>query len=1141
MWIKSGSLCAGYSLSVGERVCSRREDQIYVIWGEYLNYLQTGAQAIGRTDMFRYVPEFILDRFSAQEFEGTLDAYVLLFDIADFTQIGTTLQKAGNQGAEEMSRFLDVAFGTPIEIVQSFGGFVSLFAGDAVCAIFPNPHAENIVSAVSSISVYFQNNATYHTPFGVFSLKIRQTIGYGTIHWQIYQTELQNEYVFYGDTMTELAVLASCKEDVIFSDSAARNIDIKMFERLNTGYRLISRAINSAANPLEYDFHSDAKSKFINPRFSTVNPQNEIRNAAFCFANLEEIDPPDRAKTISMIQTLADKYGGFVNKYDATDKGLIAIILFGLPKSEGKTLKRICAFSLEAIERIPALALGISCGSVFAGFTGSGETKEFTALGQPLNLAARLMSNTPPGEVWSDTFLWQEMNDYYEFNYVGSLNLKGFVQPVRYFRLRRQTTETASHRETGFVSRSAELAEIRSIINSSNTHAIIYVSGDAGIGKTRLTKEALASYSELTHHMFYVTCDAILTKPLEAIKQIVRSAFYYNPQLPEEAGCAMFRALWISLASIDPEMERMESAIASLLGYGWAQSYWSTLPPQEKPKLLRIAFVRFMQQLAKTKPVLIHLDDGQWLDPDSRSYLQALSEQCMHPIITVSPCRYLENGDKVDLELLGHRRYDLELGPLSYSGSLELIKSILYLEDIPPASMQLIFARSMGNPLFIEQLTSYMMESGCLCENGIITGEIGYLSSFSISDIISSHIDRLPPLVQECMLNASVLGLDFDVIVLEQMLQTDSIHELETGIKSRVWNPAGDHRYVFSHILIKDVIYQRMMSDKMQGLHQSAAEAMECVYCATLDEYAEEIATHYRKANLLSKAAEYYDRAGSYYWETFVLSRSELNYQKAIAYWEETLGKQSTEYAESLFHLGLLYHYMRDFTQVESIYKEVLEINENHHGKDSSLLSPYINNLGRFYKDIGLCSKSEQLLIRSLHIEEKINPNSSNVADRQNNLGHLYMSQKKLDQAQSILTEAKTLVDTYYAPDFWFTAIVYGNLGMVYLGLDKLDDSEPLLIRAYEINMIVNGTEHPNTAGSLSNLASLYTAQGRYQEAEEYLCKALDIWERALGVAHPIVIRNLEQLADLYYKTGDLAKEDQARAKLKSISGETVV
>lgn len=173
--------------------------------------------------MICYIPEFILHNYEAKAISGSLMGYALLIDIADFTSIGTELQKHGKQGAEELSRFLDFVFSEPIAIVSRYGGFVSLFSGDAICAIFPKAKSESIISAVNSIQDYFQDKSTYHSILGDFALKIRQTVCWGEIYWRIYENELQNEYVFFGDTLQEIAVLSAYKEDVIFSWS----LDIK--------------------------------------------------------------------------------------------------------------------------------------------------------------------------------------------------------------------------------------------------------------------------------------------------------------------------------------------------------------------------------------------------------------------------------------------------------------------------------------------------------------------------------------------------------------------------------------------------------------------------------------------------------------------------------------------------------------------------------------------------------------------------------------------------------------------------------------------------------------------------------------------------------------------------------------------------
>jgi predicted ATPase/class 3 adenylate cyclase len=1121
--------------------------------------------------MIRYIPDFVLQNYEARILQGNLNAYVLLFDVADFTTISGDMQKHGKEGAEELSRFLDVVFGAPITSVQNYGGFVSLFAGDAFCAVFPDGKPEGVISAVNSIRAFFKDKTDYTCPLGEFSLKMRQTICCGSVDWQIYENELQNEYVFSGATMQELTELSTAKEDVVFSDDAALNIGLQHFEKLDTGYRLLVGQPNSDlacgetefASPTtfcceSYNYAPATKAKFINPKYSSDSPQNEIRSAAYCFANLERIAMQDREQAISLIQSLADKYGGYVNKYDATDKGLTAIILFGLPRSEDKTLERICNFSLETVESNPDIALGISCGSVFAGYTGSGEVREFTALGAPMNLAARLMSKARPGEVLTDTFLWQEMNAHYDFDYLGSLNLKGIAMPVRYYHLSRQSKDKAWHQESRFVGRDEELAAIRELVDNSianKENTIIYVSGDAGIGKSRLVKEALAVYgvknsdsslpnrnSATQCHKFFITCDAILSKPLDAIKQMIKAFFYYNPQLPEEAGIGMFRALWMSLALGDAEMQRIESIIVSLLGYEWSGSIWSVLPPEEKPNQLKHAFIRFIEQLTQTKPVLIHLDDGQWIDSESKAYLQALSEKEISPVIIVSPCRYLDNGNRADLELFSHKRADIDLNSLSDSGSNEMIKTILRLQQIPQATLSLITERAMGNPLFIEQLTSYLMECGSINDKGIITSGVGYLSSFSISDIISSRIDRLSEKVRECMFNASVLGMEFNIKVLSKMLNNVLTDELEAGVNNRIWKDMDELRYIFTHILIKDIVYQRMINEKLKALHQTAAEAMEVVYTENLNENAEDIARHYEKGGQILKAAVLYHKAGCWLNDNFIFDRAEMNIRKALSIRKTALGEEHPGTLDSLALLASIYHSRGDYKLAEPLLISALKSCDAHVDKEhQELRAPILNNLACLFTDQGNYEQAEKYYLLSLESGEiTLGIENPDIAFPLKNLARLYSFQSKYNQALPLLKRVLEIREKAFGAKHPKTASAHCLLADLHRNMCDFMQAELLFQKALEIFDGIEKDEYTLKSHTLAGMASLYSDQKNFCQAESLLLEAVDIEEKAYGVDHPHTAYMLHNLADFYKTQGKYIEAEQLYLKILEIKEHTV-
>lgn len=1139
--------------------------------------------------MLRYIPPFILDRYAAHSYHDVLSAYVLLIDIADFTAIGTSLQKAGKQGAEELSRFLDFVFGVPIGIVNKYGGFVSVFAGDAFCAVFPENKADNIISVVNSITAFFADKAIYQTPWGEFNLKARQTVCYGKVEWQIFSNRLQNEYVFSGDTMRELAELSSLKEDVVFSGSAARRVGEAHFTKLDTGYCLITQEITVCDNPLVFHYTPDTVSRFINPKFTAESPQNEIRSAAYCFANLESIKAEDREKAVETIQSLADVYGGFVNKYDATDKGLIAVILFGLPKSEDKTLDRICRFALHSIESIPELALGIASGSVFAGYTGSGEIKEYTALGHPVNLASRLMSKASSGEILTDHYLYLKLYKSYEFDQIGSISLKGISFPIEHYRLSEKADHSAKDMGSLFVGRDAEIARIRQVIGDSITasqNSVVYVLGDAGIGKSRLIKEALASYPDTGFHKLFCHCDAILPKPNELIKQIIRAYFGFNYLQSAVDGIAAFRTKWAALAHGDSELMRIESLIAELLGYEWQGSIWSLLPPDEKPSQLQTAFLGWIKAITAEKPVLIHLDDAQWIDSQSLEYLQLLSDKDIAPVCIIAACRYLDNGEKPDLELRRHQRVELDLNTLSETGSRQLIQSLINLlpsadlstdrpDNVPEPTFALIHSRAMGNPFFIEQLVSYLQENGKLDTLGEITGAVTDLSSFSISDIIGSRIDRLTENLRETVSNASVLGMEFNVKVLSNMLNNDLSEGLATGINNRIWQDLDDLRYIFSHILIKDVVYQRMMSQKLQILHQTAAKAMEIVYADDLDRQAEEIALHFEKADQAVTAAEYFDKAGCWFKENYDYANAKRNLNQALQIRESVLGTEHPDTAVSLYHLSSLYQGQGNYEQAEPYCLRALGIREKVMGAEHPDTATSLNDLAELYCAQGKYDPAESVGLRALEIRKKVlgteHPDTANslstiallhyltgkyepakvmyqqaleirekvlgaehseTATLLHNLARMHYKQGKYQQVESMYLQALDIYEKDLGAEHPYVATSLDSLAGFYREQGKFDQAEPLFTRALAIRKKVLGAEHPIMAISLGNLGNLYSVQGKFDQAESMHSQSLEINEKVLGAEHPTTAAALNNLSISYTHQGkyDLAEPLYVRA-----------
>ncbi|MDZ4120810.1 MAG: AAA family ATPase, partial [Candidatus Cloacimonadaceae bacterium] len=542
-----------------------------------------------------------------------------------------------------------------------YGGFVSSFAGDACTMIFPNSTGLELLSAIRLIIKHFQSVQDFKD----LVLKIRLAVSFGEVEWRIFENEYQYEYVFMGPAINELISLQSAHKEHIFSKAAAEMIDISLFDISGSGYAPTAAAMAikpQARLTINYPFHPSSQNLFCHKRFHNRKLTEEYRPAGFCFISMKRVADDKMSDTISEIHEIADQYQGMVNKLENSDKGFMAIVIFGIPISGGSTFRDLCNFSLALVDHVPEVAIGLSIGFVLSCYTGSGVLKEYTAFGHPMNLAAKLMAKARAGEILTDAYLRRFMSSYFIFQEAGHTQIKGIDYAVESNFLIRRLEHRDFFRSREFIGRTEEMLGITEDIKHSTTkgeNAVIYISGDPGIGKSKLVQEVLRmdEFEQSNYLKLMVSCESKSNRTLDAIKQIIIQIFKVNFWLEPGLRRAQFRGVWLEIGKDDPEMQRIESIIASFLGIEWEGSVWSQLSKTEAKTQCQNAFITLMAKLAAKQPILLQIDDGQWLDPDSLKYLQALSAAGVKPIIIISACRYTTEGT-VDFHLQNHEVFD---------------------------------------------------------------------------------------------------------------------------------------------------------------------------------------------------------------------------------------------------------------------------------------------------------------------------------------------------------------------------------------------------------------------------------------------------------------------------------------------------
>jgi adenylate cyclase len=820
----------------------------------------------------------------------------------------------------------------------------------------------------------------------------------------------------------------------------------------------------------------------------------------------------------------------------------VVLILFGVPLSDGRSLIQTLDFALEAMDLLPSISIGVSCGFAYAGWVGSDQVKEYTALGHPLNIAARLMHRAKKNEALCDNNVWLALHEPYDLVYLSSIKLKGVAKPIRYHRIMRRKLSDRFHFKHSFVGRESELAILNEAITASirqKRSRIIYISGEPGQGKSRLAYESMLRFNK--YQELIVNCREDAHRPLEAIAQIVRQLLGLNDKADKDELKAEYQRNYERLFAegVHPEVEI--STLASLLGISYGASVWEATAVGMRAQKQEQAFLALLRFILDKEPLLLMLDDAQWLDAHSLALLRKVSSDSREALLILAPSRLTQDGTVLNLGLPNLDCQHLELERLSLGEAEILLHEILRVSSLPQASIELIYNRAGGNPFFIEQITMYLLESDLLDDKAGLTKKPGNIPSFSISDVINSRIDGFTENMQECLYHASVLGMMFNVTVLRQMLNKSIESNLQTGLQHKLWTGLSELQYMFSHIVLRDQIYKRMVQDKVLQLHKLAAETLIKLYGDEGCAQSGEIAHHYEAARDIDAAIRQWIKAAEYAMQHGTWQEAVSCQRRAVILSGKHHGFGSDQHNQRLFWLALHYHYIQHYIAAEPLYLLALKRRTAMLGQDDPALSPYLNNVGRFYKDIGRWDMAEELLRKSLRIEHLNQARSSNVADRVNNLASLFAKMGLLKKAMSYSVQSlKMFTESDHHEKEYFVALLQNNIASLLIRMEKLEAAESYALSALAAMESTKSEKHPRAAHCHLNLFQIRYQQRRFQDATLALEQATSRFKHFFGESNPEYARCLIYHGDLLHETNDAQAAVESWRKALNILQQTI-
>ncbi|MGO9423696.1 AAA family ATPase [Roseiarcus sp.] len=585
---------------------------------------------------------------------------------------------------------------------------------------------------------------------------------------------------------------------------------------------------------------------------------------------------------------------------------------FGFPRAHEDDAARAVHAALdiaEAVGRLQTRALeklavriGIATGLVVAGdIVGQGAAQEQVIVGDTPNLAARLQGLADPGGVVLSSATRRLIGDRFRLKDLGRHAIKGLAEPVEaYAALCVSESESRfdaaqSARLTGFVGREAESAELiarqrRAWAGEGQT---VLISGEAGIGKSRLSAWLAEQVADTAHARLRYQCspyhrDSAL-HPFAL--QFERAAGIAAQEPPEVKLDKLERALGLASERRNENVPLIASMLSIPLGKRYPVL---TLSPAQQRRLTFSALLDQMTGLAKRKPLLILFEDAHWADATSLEVLDLMIERVRRlPILLLITFR-----PEFDAPWSGTPDIaTVKLGRLDRVQAETLVERVTGGRKLPAEVLAQIVAKTDGVPLFVEELTKNVLESGLLVEgpDGYrLDGPLPPLAIPStLQDSLMARLDRLAAVKEIAQIGAAI-GREFAYALLGAVVGRDepalraALTQLEDSELVFRQGAPPDARYAFKHALVQDTAYGSLLKSRRQILHQKIAETLREQFFDIVEAEPEILAHHFTQAGLTAPAIEYWGKAGD-----LALRRSA--YKEAIAH----LGK-AIEMVEAL-------------------------------------------------------------------------------------------------------------------------------------------------------------------------------------------------------------------------------------------------
>jgi class 3 adenylate cyclase/tetratricopeptide (TPR) repeat protein len=1097
-----------------------------------------------------FLPWYVL-RDLSQPFDALVgqpqrfEAVALFADISGFTAMSEALAASGRVGAEELTRILNRYFLPMIDLVHAYGGTIAKFGGDAMTVLFPvqppppapPPErgrgvlpppfrgragvgvARRSLQCAIEMQARMPQYAAIQTSAGTFGLAMKAGLAVGPVLTLLVgDPAVRLEHIVAGEVLDVCADAehhAAPGQVIAHRDVLAlAGEELPSDERFVRVERLRPRP-HPLALPLPGDLSQVSEAigwAFIHPSIaerlrrgqeSFINEHRRVTVLFMGFSGFDYDHDPDVSirlqEYLERVFRCVAGYGGYVNKVDMGDKGSKIVILFGAPIAQENDISAALRCALE-LARLPgaSASMGINTGFVFCGQVGSLARREYTVMGDAVNLAARLMQKAGgiDGQILVGEATQQAAGERFEWGEAVSTPVKGKQEPVLVSPLvGERQAETLHLREPRYhlpmVGRQAELELARQQIERARQGQgqMVGLTAEAGMGKSRLAAEIIRLAGEIGLRVYGGECLSHAAQTSYLVwKPILRGLFGLDSSQPAETQVTQLRA---TLAAMNHILLPRLPLLGLPLDLPIADNDTTrSMDSQLRKTALEDLISALIGHTARRQPLLIVLEDCNWIDPLSADLLETVGRDLATENILLLAVYRPPDEQRTPLAMtrLAHF-HEIRLTEFNLAETEQLIQQKLaqFGFNTQQVSSQLVARineRAQGNPFFVDEMVNW------LHDRGISPADAAALETLSLPDslysLIISRIDQLEESARTTLKVASVLGRSFranwlwgifpEVGAPERVRsQLTQLAELEFTPLDR---PDPELEYLFKHVVTREVAYESLSVATRQMLHEQAGQFIEQSYPQDLERFVDLLAYHYGQSSNTAKQIEYFDKAAQAAQRAYANPVAADYYQRLLP----LLDNRSK--ADILLRLGHLQLILGEWDQAESGALHALEIiTKAHSAEKAAACQSLLGAVARHRADFPLALKWLQKAQRNLNSTDA----STQLLDVLREIGIVFWLQGEYPRALRAFKRCQKLAETRHDSDGMAQA--FGNIGLVYMNQDK--NQKALHYMKKGLQLAEETGNRMRMCTLIGNLGTIYQGIGDYALAMDYFLQLL--------------------------------------------------